>query len=108
MYMNKTKAATTFIKGIDPKFFKIFTEPVRLEILRYLMIEGKSDIKSIAESFPQDRSVISRHLQFMEEGKIIQSEKKGRHLYYFVDADSFLNVFKTLSDSAHCCIKSCC
>jgi DNA-binding transcriptional ArsR family regulator len=52
-------------KNFDLKFFKTMSEPVRLEILKFLMVNGRSDIGTIAEHMPQDRSVISRHLNLL-------------------------------------------
>ena len=53
-------AAEDLIKAFDFKFFKTMSEPVRMQILKILLLNGRSDIATIAENMPQDRSVISR------------------------------------------------
>lgn len=34
------------------------------------------------KKFPQNRSVISRHLEFLNRFKIVQRRKEGREVYY--------------------------
>ncbi len=62
-------------KIFDSKLFKTLSEPVRMEILKFLMLNGRSDIGTIAENMPQDRSVISRHLNLMREAEILKRKK---------------------------------
>ncbi len=106
--MEVSKDVAGFFDEIDPRFFKVFSEPARIEILRFLMLKGKSDIAQIAEAVPQDRSVVSRHLQLMEEAGILVSFKEGRHIFYNVNAEEFLGIFERLSKKAACCVKARC
>ncbi len=71
-------------------FFKVLSEPVRVQILRHLAMKGESSIGEIAEAFPQDRSVISRHLKQMAEGGMVITEKRGRYTYYFINGRNIL------------------
>ncbi|MCK4816394.1 transcriptional regulator, partial [bacterium] len=48
------------VEALDSKMFKALTDPTRTQILKYLMLNGRSDVSTIAEHMPQDRSVISR------------------------------------------------
>ncbi len=73
------------VAALDSKFFKALSEPVRVQILKYLILNGRSDIATIALDFPQDRSVISRHLQVMSDAGILQSQKITRHMFYEID-----------------------
>lgn len=68
--------------NIDFEFFKTLLDPVRTEILVYLVSNGTKNIKEIAENFSQDRSVISRHLDLMHRYGIVDKTKENRNIYY--------------------------
>jgi DNA-binding transcriptional ArsR family regulator len=64
LYTKKqAEIANELVAVLDSKFFKSLGEPVRVEIIRFLLLNGRADIATIAENMPQDRSVISRHLK---------------------------------------------
>lgn len=92
---------------LDSAFFKTLAEPVRIDILKLLLLYGRSDIGTIAEHMPQDRSVISRHLTQMESTRIVTSEKEGRHVYYRVDAKSFSGKMQEITEKLHTCVQVC-
>lgn len=68
--------------NIDFEFFKTLLDPVRTELLVYLVSNGTKNIKEIAENFSQDRSVISRHLDLMHRYGIVDKTKENRNIYY--------------------------
>lgn len=102
-----------FSEAYDARFFKTLAEPVRIQILSYLMLNGRSDIGSITESMPQDRSVVSRHLNQMHAVGMLCCEKETRHVYYSINAQTFvdkLERFLTLikESISVCCPPDCC
>jgi len=111
----KTRAEVLkeFTEVYDARFFKALSEPVRIQILGYLMLHGRSDIGSITDNMPQDRSVISRHLNHLQEVGILCCEKETRHMYYHINAQTFvdkLELFLTLikKSISVCCPPDCC
>lgn len=103
----QVRIANALADVLDSKFFKSLSEPVRIEILRYLLLNGPSDIGTIARDLPQDRSVISRHLNMMLGVDILTCEKQGRHRYYQLNAQAFLSRFTEISDLIKSCIQTC-
>ena len=99
--------ANKLVDVMDSKFFKSMSEPVRVQIIRYLLLNGRADIGAIAENMPQDRSVISRHLNLMQEVDILNCEKEGRHMYYSLNAKAFLERFMNITDLIKTCINEC-
>ncbi len=99
--------ANQLVDVMDSKFFKSIGEPVRVQIIKYLLLNGRTDIGTIAQDLPQDRSVISRHLNMMQEVGILKSERESRHMYYSLDADQFLSRFTTITDLVKECVKEC-
>jgi DNA-binding transcriptional ArsR family regulator len=69
-------------ESIDFDFYKTLFDPVRSDILIYLVSHGRKNIKEISERFPQDRSVISKHLDLMRRYGIVIKEKQGRFVFY--------------------------
>ncbi len=101
-------AAEDLIKAFDFKFFKTMSEPVRMQILKFLLLNGKSDIATIAENMPQDRSVISRHLNLMSEVGILRFKKETRHVYYEIDGALFLDKLESMTHQIRECMPICC
>lgn len=103
-----SKAVEKLVDALNSKLFKALSEPVRAEILKYLLINGRSDIGTIAENLPQDRSVISRHLNLMSEAGILKSEKEARHVFYEINGTTFLSEFEGIFENIKKCMSECC
>ena len=104
----KRAAADQLIDAFDSKFFKTMSEPVRMQIMRYLLLNGRSDIGTIADKMPQDRSVISRHLNLMSEVGILKCEKEARHMFYEIDGNVFLDKLENMTRQIRKCMPVCC
>jgi DNA-binding transcriptional ArsR family regulator len=96
-----------FVDVFDVKLFKTLGEPVRIKILQYLLLNGRSDIGSIAEQLPQDRSVISRHLNHMYEAGILYCEKETRHMYYEINGQAFVDKVENFLNQIKKCVSAC-
>jgi DNA-binding transcriptional ArsR family regulator len=107
--LNRSKAVDSALKKIDSDFVKALAEPARIEIIKQLIILGPSDVKTLAEQMPQDRSVISRHLALMEKAGLLKASKEGRHVIYTVDAAGSLQKSEQLVSSIRQCLTmGCC
>jgi DNA-binding transcriptional ArsR family regulator len=106
--ISKGQVAEELVELLDSRFFKSLSEPVRVQILKFLLLNGRSDIAAIAESLPQDRSVISRHLHLMQDAGILTGEKVSRHMYYSIDASEFLEKVEGIAGKVRSCMTVCC
>ena len=104
----KREIAEELVNILDSKFFKTLSEPVRVQILKFLLLKGRSDIGTIADQMPQDRSVISRHLNLMYEAGILTCEKESRYIYYDINAQKFLDKMEGISGKLRQCVTICC
>lgn len=77
--------AEAAIAVLDTRFLKALTDPTRVQIIKKLILLGASDVGTIARGLSQDRSVISRHLQTLEQARIAKSRKEGRRVLYSID-----------------------
>lgn len=102
------KAVDDLVKALDSKVIKALTESTRAQILKFLMLNGRSDISTISKALPQDRSVISRHLNMLAETGIVIAEKETRHRYYTINGAVFLNEFELIVDNIRKCMAECC
>jgi DNA-binding transcriptional ArsR family regulator len=102
------KVVDDLVKALDSKVMKALSEPTRAKILKFLMLNGRSDISTIAEHLPQDRSVISRHLNMMAEAGIVISEKETRHRFYTINGAAFLREFEAITQNIKKCMSECC
>ena len=105
---SRSQIAEELVEAVDSKFFKTLSEPVRVQILKYLMLNGRADIQTIAENMPQDRSVISRHLNLMQEAGILTGEKENRHVFYDVNGQPFIEKLVDITEKISKCMKECC
>lgn len=105
--IQRREAARRFEELADTEFFKALSEPIRVRILAALMESGRSDIGSLAERFPQDRSVISRHLSLLESCGMVRSTQEGRHRFYQVDGNSILKNLDGLTAQCRDLMKKC-
>lgn len=96
------------VKALDSKLFKALTDPTRTQILKFLMLNSRADISTIANHFPQDRSVISRHLHLMNESGLLIAEKETRHRFYSINGEKVLCEFETIVHNLKACLHVCC
>ena len=85
--------------SIDFEFYKILFDPVRSQIMVLLGSKENLSISEVSKYFPQDRTVISRHLSLMERYGIVTRVKKSRELIYHLNSDFVIEKFeKTARD----------
>ena len=104
----RTQIAEELVEAVDSKFFKTLSEPVRVQLLKYLMLNGRSDIQTIAENMPQHRSVVSRHLDLMQEAGILTCEKENRYVFYNVNGQPFVEKLVDITEKIKKCMNECC
>ena len=91
---NALACGKSLCDSIDISFYKTLFDPVRSDILIYLVSHGKKNIKEISENFSQDRSVISKHLDLMHRYGIVLKEKRDRRIYYEADSRFVVEQFE--------------
>jgi DNA-binding transcriptional ArsR family regulator len=83
-------AAQALDRALDTAFFDALCHPVRQRLVRAMILTGEADIADLAAGFPQDRSVISRHLAQLERAGIAVSRRAGRHVLYDLDGPALV------------------
>lgn len=105
---DKKVCCQKFIELLDSDFLKALSDPTRQQILKFLMINKRADIETVAENVVKDRSVISRHLHFMTKAKILRSIKISRSTYFQIDEGALVNKVDDIAKSLKKALKTCC
>jgi predicted transcriptional regulator len=87
----RQKAARELGEIFDSKLFKALCEQVRVDIVKFLTAQGRSDVRTVAAHFPQDASVVSRHLAVLHQAGVVRRHKEGRHVFFEVDGTSVVD-----------------
>jgi len=100
--------AEAAIAVLDTRFLKALTDPTRVQIVKKLILQGASDVGTIASGLSQDRSVVSRHLNTLEQARITTSRKMGRRVFYDIDGPYVVEkvsiILEALGPMAELCI----
>lgn len=92
----------------DAGIFKLLAEPIRIQILKILVVYGAQDITGISTHFKQDRSVISKHLKMLHQEGVLIKEKQSRSTIYSVDGMAFLHKMEGLVEDVKVMLQFCC
>ena len=106
--MTRERAAARMVELLDAPFLRALTEPARLEVLRALLVRGPSDVGEIAAHLPQHRSVISRHLQTLEDVGVVRGVREGRRHVYALDGATFIAGLERLLGETRALAAICC
>ncbi|OGB17858.1 MAG: transcriptional regulator [Burkholderiales bacterium RIFCSPLOWO2_12_67_14] len=104
----RERTIDTAVRFLDDPMFKALQEPVRVAVLRELLLLGRADVGSIAERLPQERSVISRHLQILLDAGLLIAERDGRHRIYEVNGPEVLRRFEVIVGQIRTLVQQCC
>ena len=104
----RARAAQELREIIDSRLFRALCEPVRLDLLAFLTEQGRSDVSTIAEQFPQHTTVISRHLATLAESGVLRRTKVGRHVYFEVDGPGMADRMEKILERFRAIVPICC
>ncbi len=85
---SRKRAARELREILDGRLFAALCEPVRVGLVEFLTVHGRSDIGTVAAAFPQDRSDVSRHLASLHTAGVVRREKVGRQVFFEVDGSA--------------------
>lgn len=105
---SREEIANACVDMLDTGFFRAMCEPVRVAILRLLILKGRADVNTVAQGMPQDRSVIARHLQLMERSGLLYSEIEGRHTFYAIDGPAVAARMAGITKALESIVPMCC
>ncbi len=89
---------------LSPRLFKALADPNRVALLARLA-QGRrpQTVSEIASCSPTHLSVVSRHLAILRDTGIVDSEKRGKEVFYRVRIDSLASALRGLADALEAC-----
>lgn len=73
--------------------FQAIADPTRRAILLLIAAQAMTP-NAIAEEFHSSRQAVSKHIQILTECELVKQEKKGREIYYHINASKMDEVDK--------------
>jgi DNA-binding transcriptional ArsR family regulator len=104
----KSSAVAALGDTLDTNFFKAIAEPVRQQIVLILLQEGRMNVQSVASYLVQDRSVVSRHLAFLEQAGFLRSYRVQRFTEYELDGPAVIERFERVLSQLRTAAALCC
>jgi DNA-binding transcriptional ArsR family regulator len=104
----KQTSINELVTVFDSQFFKVMSEPIRVEILKVLLVNGRMDVAAVASKIKKDRSVLSRHLHQLTEAGLLKHEKVSRHSFFEIDGVNFRFKIRTLFETVEKALSHCC
>lgn len=104
----RAQAIDAAIESLDEAFFKALCEPSRVAVFKRVLLLGRADVGEIAKELPQERSVISRHLQVLHDAQIVKATKVGRQVFYEVNGGAIVERLEGLLQRTKGLVSLCC
>ena len=82
------------------RFLTALGDPARLQLLYLLGDQGRRNVGEIASQFRLSRPAISYHLKVLKDAGILDSEKVGQEVYYWLARDHIVVTLRALADIA--------
>ncbi|MEJ0057320.1 MAG: metalloregulator ArsR/SmtB family transcription factor [Bacteroidota bacterium] len=73
--------------------FQAIADPTRRAILLLIAAQSMTP-NALAEEFHSSRQAVSRHIQILTECELVKQEKKGREIYYHINASKINEIDK--------------
>ncbi|ANF94890.1 ArsR/SmtB family transcription factor [Paenibacillus bovis] len=84
--------------GKTTRFLNGLSDPMRLQILSILGKKGRMNVGEISSNFKISRPAISHHLRILKDAGIVQYEKTGQEVYYWMDQDYIVYHLRNLAN----------
>jgi len=76
---------------------KVFTNPVRIQILR-LLRDGERNVSALVRASGESQPNISRHLAILRARGIVEARKDGVNTYYSLTSAKILRAFDLIRE----------
>jgi DNA-binding transcriptional ArsR family regulator len=79
------------------EFFKVLTDPTRLEIL-YALEPGELCVFDLSAAIGAAVSSVSHHLASLKRGRLVKARRDGRIIFYSLDDDHVKSILEYARD----------
>ncbi len=68
--------------------FKLLSEPIRLQIINQLMVEGEMSVMKLVDAIGQKQANVSKHLNLLAREGLLARRKDGLQVFYRIEDPS--------------------
>lgn len=88
----------------DAEVFKALAHPIRIKILKELIIRGACNVTQIVDMLGIPQSTVSQHLSKMKSQKLVMNNRKGLEVYYSAQNKTINSIVEIILDykSSNC------
>ena len=102
--MNKQTCCSGLEDTAAPGLFKALCDPTRVSLLVTLArCQCELTVSQMAECCPVDISVVSRHLATLREAGVLESQRRGKEVYYRVRPGALVTALRAIADELEAC-----
>lgn len=102
--MNKQACCSGIQDPAAPALFKALCDPTRVSMLICLArCQCALTVSQVAACCTVDLSVVSRHLATLREAGVLESEKRGKEVYYRVRPGALVTALRAVADEVEAC-----
>ncbi|MBT1705135.1 ArsR/SmtB family transcription factor [Chryseosolibacter indicus] len=76
--------------------FQAIADPTRRAILLLIAAQAMTP-NALAEEFQSSRQAVSKHIQILTECELVKQEKRGREIYYHINAKKIDEIDKWIA-----------
>ncbi|MCA9521638.1 MAG: winged helix-turn-helix transcriptional regulator [Myxococcales bacterium] len=89
---------------LDPRLFKALSDPNRITMFCQLAdCCGGMTVSEMAERFPIDISVVSRHLALLRDAGLLKSTRDGKQVRYWLMVSDVVDRLRKIADALETC-----
>ncbi len=86
------------------RLMSALSDPNRIALLARLARCGRPcSVGELSECCPTDLSVVSRHLATLRDAGVLETEKRGRQVFYRVRYDSLSTALRSMAEAIEAC-----
>ena len=85
------------IYKIHAEMCKVFSKPIRLEILNFLR-DKEMSVTKLIEKTKLSQANVSQHLSIMKSKGIVASNRKGKNIYYELTNPKIIKAFDIIRE----------
>lgn len=74
--------------------FRAINNKLRLQILKLIDEKGQTTVTEIYQHLLLEQSVASQQLSILRRAGLVQSNRKGKYIFYSIDANRFAEINK--------------
>jgi len=97
-------ACCTLQTQLSPQLFKSLGDPNRIRlVLQLAACRHPCTVGELAECLTVDPSVVSRHLAFLRDAGVLQSNKAGKQVFYSLRYAEMVATLRSIADAIEVC-----